>query len=285
MTPMPQANLRLQKGSLNASLAAIKSVSKRTSAYLANKAVLSIAIKAFDRMPVVAPGKIAADMAKVGHVRNAKDKDWRKTNNERRDLTTAERVVLASIHPGSRFNQLTGGVFKRMKPIYSSPSPGGGGRLTSARGYKLGAQNRLRFWAWVEEQAIRMTAARRSSSGFFQLGARVVRLIFSRGASPVRMPPSDGASSGVQAMTGGGKINKAIGRVAGGTRAVGDGNIAKASFWVATTEPDSKGKNTAVTRILEPVWQRAVNDEAKDAAAYAEKLMAQALREQGFTVR
>lgn len=284
--PIAPVHLKLRMGDLNADKGRIANLSGRCAAYLANKACFYIARNAHQTMPVVTAAQIEAEMNARGYARNASDKDWRKTNKEQRHLTAAERIVLASIHPNSKFNQRTGGVFARTAPIFSSPSPGGGGRLTGRRGYNLGAQNRLRFWDWVEQRAIHMTAARKSSGGFYKLGAAVVKLIFNKFVPPVARPPSEigGATSG-EAQPGGGKVSSAIGRVAGGTRATSTSGVARASFWVSTTEPDSKGGQEGINKVLQPTWQRAVDQEAAATHAYAEQLFAQALREAGYTVR
>jgi hypothetical protein len=281
-----KVDLKLNTAELQRANSRIAGLSGKCAAYLANKACYYIAKHAQAIMPVVTVGEIASDMSAVGFARNSKDKDWRKTNKERRDLTAAERIVLASIHPNSRFNIRTGGVFRRQAPIFSSPSPGGGGRLTRVRGYKLGAQNRLRFWAWIEAQAIRMVAARKSSGGFYKLGATVIKVIFDKFAPPVQRPPSEsGLASTAEATPYGKGASSAIGRVAGGTRATATGNRAAASFWVSTTEPDSKGAGEGFTKVLQPVWNRAVEIETGNAVAYGEKLFAQALREAGYEVR
>lgn len=279
-------NLKLRTGDLRAANSRVANLTGRCAAYLANKTCFFVARNAHKAMPVVTAAEIEAEMNSTGFARNPKDKDWRKTNQEQRHLTTAERIVLASIHPNSKFNQRTGGVFARIAPIFSSPSPGGGGRLTARRGYKLGAQNRLRFWDWIEQRAIHMTKARKSSGGFYKLGAAVVKLIFDKFNPPIARPPSEGGgvTSG-EAQPSGGNVGKAIGRVAGGTRATTTSGAARATFWVSTTEPDSKGSQRGITRVLEPVWQRAVDQETAATVAYAEKLYAQALREAGFTVK
>jgi hypothetical protein len=80
-------------------------------------------------------------------------------------------------------------------------------------------------------------------------------------------------------------VGQAIGRVAGGTRATSTSGVARASFWVSTTEPDSKGAQQGITRVLEPTWQRALDQETAATVAYGEELFAQALRESGYTVK
>jgi len=279
-----RVNLKLRTSDLRPAMARLAAVSPRCARHIADKACFSIANRVHQTIRVVPAAQIQAELNQTGFARNPDDKNWRKTNQEQRHLTAAERIVLASIHPNSAFNQRTGGVFFREKPVFSSPSPGGGGRLTSRSGYKLGAQNRLRFWDWIEQHALRMIAARKSSGGFYRLGAAVVRLIFANSPAPVANPPQlIGANAG-ETQTSGGKVSRANGRVAGGTRA-SSGPVARATFWVSTTEPDSKGSQQGITRVLEPTWQRAVDAETASIAKYAEDLYAQALRDAGLTVR
>ena len=91
---------------------------------------------------------------------------------------------------------------------------------------------------------------------------------------------------GIEAVAGGGNVSKNIGRLAGGTVATGTGEYARASFWVTATEPDTKGSpGGAIYRIAQPVWQRAVDDEAASIHAYAQSLYEQAARESGIAVR
>lgn len=283
MGSLVQVKLKLSGTGLEASLRQLSGISPRLPSYLANKACKSIAIKAAKAMPVATAAKIQAEMNAVGYVRNKDDKDWRKTNNEQRHLTAAERIVLASIHPNSAFNRRTGGVFFRQKPMFSSPAPGGGGTLTGRRGYKLGAQNRLRFWAWIEERAQRMIAARKSSGGFYRLGANVVKFIFMAAKMPVSGPPIDASGIG-EAIPGAGNVSKNIGRVAGGKLATETSSVARASFWVTSTEPDSKGANTAISKVLQPVWQKAVDDEAAEIMEYAATLYIRAAERSGLKV-
>ena len=228
-------------------------------------------------MPVVTAAQIQTEMNAVGFVRNADDDDWRKTNQEQRHLTAAERIVLARMHPKSRYNQRTGGVYRLDKPIFSSPSPGGGGTLTGRGRYQLGAQNRLRFWAWVEERAEIMTKARKSSGGFYKFCAHVVSLMFRAGSGQQFTPEGE-------AMAGSGRVSRAIGKEAGGRPARGTGSVT-AMFWVRDTEPSTKGGTRGLQRVAEPVWQRALDEEAASIKAEAEKRFANLARQSGFAVR
>jgi hypothetical protein len=258
-----KVNLKLRVSDLNSALQRVEELSNRTAAYLANKACLSIAINAHRMMPVVPPAQIKSEMEASVMVS-------RRNSSLLTRRTRAQSIILASFYPNSQFNIRTGHVFQRTKPTFT------GDRNT----------RRLKFWEWVSARAEHMTKARRSSSGFYKLGCAVVRLIFSKNRPPVANAPADIGEGVMEAapQAGDGKVGRAIGRVAGGTLAT-DGQRARASFWVTTTEPDSKGVGTGITKVLEPIWQRAVDQEATQKADYAEQLYAQVLRDAGFTVK
>lgn len=249
--------IKLNSSELSRSLARLSALSPKLSTHLADKACLSIAIKAHKTIPVVSAATIQAQMEQSKLVSGKKSSLLTR-------ITVADSIVLASMHPGSRFNRETGGVFARVKPKLS-------GTTAPIR--------RLEFWEWVKSRSARMIKARKQSSGFYQLGAAVIRLIFSNTKSPV------GMSWTGEAIAGGGNVGKAIGRVAGGSRARIVGGVAKASFWVANTEPDSKGKDTAISKVMIPKWQAAVDSETESINQYAEKLYTEAIKKAGLDVR
>lgn len=272
-----RTTIRLNKSKFSPGLQLLINSSRRMPAELLNRALYHTANRARKAMPVVTAAQIEAEMNAVGFVRNPDDKNWRKTNQEQRHLTAAERIVLARMHPKSRYNQRTGGVYRLDKPIFSSPSPGGGGTLTGRGRYQLGAQNRLRFWAWVEERASIMTKARKSSSGFYKFCAHVVSFVFREGTNMT-------VSADGEALAGSGKVSRAIGKEAGGKPARGIGKVF-ASFWVRDTEPSTKGGARGIQRVAEPVWQRALDAEAASMTAEAEKRFADLAKKSGFAVR
>jgi hypothetical protein len=271
---MVTLNVKLNNSGISAGLRQLRDVSPKLSAHLANKACWGIASRAARSIKIVSPALITTQMRSTAAMAEmASGMLAAKKDRRNRSLTMAQRIVLARMHPNSRFNRMTGGVFKLERP------KGNGGSPTQNRKYKLGGQAVSKFMDWVDSRAERMIKARRSSSGFFNLGAQIIRLIFSKSKSPVRVTELG------EALPGGGGVSKAIGRVAGGTMAMSGGGVAKASFWVATTEPDSKGANRAIERLMLPHWQKAVDDEAAGITAYAEQLYIKAIQDAGFTVK
>ena len=272
MSSLVKINLKLNNFALNEAIRKASNVSKHLPSYLVNKACNQIANRAHNSMPVVPVAKITAEMSakKSASEINALFKAGNEDKNG--TLTMAQRIVLARMQPNSEFNRRTGGVWRLQKPVFSTNNPlgRGGNKL-----YSLGKNSATQFWDWVDEKAKIMVAARRKSSGFYKLGAAVVRLIFSR--SRLGKVGETG-----QAMPGGGNVGKAIGRVAGGSPAQGSSNYARASFWVSTTEPDTKGNGGGIERVLEPVWQKATDAEAASIHAYAEAQYAKVLQEAGF---
>lgn len=248
-----QVNVKLNNSGVLAGLRQLREVSPKLSRHLVNKACWGIAHHASKTIPIVTPDRIQAEMEAYRYV----------SKTRATKVSKAMFIVLASMYPGSRFNRETGGVFARVKPVFSGDGP----------------TRRLQFWEWVNSRAERMISARRRSSGFFNFGAQVVKFIFAKTESGMPI----GASG--ETLAGGGKVSKAINRVAGGTRATSDGKgNAKASFWVSTTEPDSKGANKAIERVMVPHWQRAVDAEAAGIARHAEELYVEQIRKAGFKV-
>lgn len=272
-------NLKLDGFALNEALRKLSKQSEHLPSYLVNKACNQIAYRAHATMPVVMPGKMDAELSAsklstkfkpLGT--NSMKKGWkfgaaagggRGGQAPLLALIINARVLrvdnAARSQPGmSNYNRRTGTVFARE----SSPFRG--------KSRKAGAAAMLAAMK-------RVLSARHSSSGFYRLGAEVIRLIFSKSRSPL-------VSDGGQAVPGSGKVGKAIGRVAGGSPAQGNSPNARASFWVSTTEPDSRG-GTGFERVLKPVWQAAADQEAASIAAYAEGLYVKAIQKSGFAVR
>jgi hypothetical protein len=177
----------------------------------------------------------------------------------------ASRIVLASFYPDSRYNVLTGQVFRRFKP---------------------NTHGQAAFWQWIADTASRMVKARHSSTGFFKTCAGVVKQIF-RGAvyksSDARFADF---GDGLQALPGGGNVTKSIGRLAGGMVARETDLDARATFWVTATEPDTKGRQGAgLFGVAQPVWQRALDDEAAALRDYAESLYVESARKSGLVLK
>lgn len=268
MSQLVKVNMRLKNDDLQRSLRLLAAKSDRLPSYLANKACHWIAKRAEANMPVVPVARITAEMTAVTP----------RSSRHHRALTTAERIVIARMHPNSAFNIRTGHVFQLQPP------PGVGGSPTRNRRYKLGGQSQSKFFDWVEAHATRMIGARRSSSGFFKVCASVVKWMFHPRQTPNR-PPSDLPES-LDAQPGSGNVSKNIGRLAGGRLARGSDLSAEASFWVTATEPDTKGvPGNAIFRVAQPIWQRAVDTEAASIRGHAEKLYGAAIKSSGLVVK
>jgi hypothetical protein len=74
------------------------------------------------------------------------------------DRNAAMMIVLARMHPGSRYNKLTGGYWALQAPSFKAASFG--------RAYEDPGMAARLFWQWVEDTAVRMVKARHSSSAF-----------------------------------------------------------------------------------------------------------------------
>lgn len=280
MAELFKIKMQLKNQDVSAALRLLRAKSSRLPSYLVNKAVFSIAIRADRKMPKVLPSQIETELnASVGTnlvkvksgTRYSKDKKHRSYffgpvgEGVHPSVPLAALIIQAQVNPNSNFNQRTGNVFQRaMSPFKGRSRAAGIAEMTNA--------------------ILRMLSARKSSSGFFQVCAKVVQQIF-RPALSSNSTISNAAMTGVAAVVGGGNLSASIGRLAGGTVASGIRDDARASFWVATTEPDTKGKpGGAIFTVAQPVWQRAVDDEAASMTEYAETGFKTAARESGIKV-
>lgn len=248
-----------------------------------NRACFSIANRAFKAMPVVSPAQMDAELnvksvpvQKI--ITSGKNKGKLKNTGEvaivhQQFISGAMGIILASIRPNSKYNVMTGNVWQRTPPPFSNAK-------------RVGQSARGEFWAWAQERAEVMMKARHSSSGFFKLCANVVKMIFI--GEVYKQGPGSVAINEITGAAGAGtmKVSREVGRLAGGTLARGDGEMARASFWVTTTEPDTKGKpGHGFERRIMPVWQRAVDDEAASIMAhYIVPAYAEAARSAGIKV-
>jgi len=176
-------------------------------------------------------------------------------------------IINARVNPASDYNKRTGGVFARAESPFKGKSRAAGATA-------------------MLEAMRRVLSARHSSTGFFKVCAKAVWLIFKDAttSSPLRRPPSD-LAMGSEALPGSGKVSKNIGRIAGGTVATSIRDNARASFWVAATEPDTKGTpGGAIYRIAQPVWQRAVDEVSAKQMQVALEMYSNAAAESGIRV-
>jgi hypothetical protein len=216
-----------------------------------------VAYKAMENMPVVTPERMDQELGATswpGLLKSGKPSKNKKRQMENvtlEDRSYAAMIVIASMHPGSRFNQLTGNVWQR-----SMLAPGG------SRGTSF--SNTVNFWEKINEIATRMVKARHKSSAFFKACAGTVVSMFKPSISRDSTTRAL-AMTGMDALPYGKGSAKDIGRLAGGTVAVDTGGGARAQFWVSATEPETKGTvlPEAIFSIAQPVWQRAIDEVAK----------------------
>ena len=268
----PKITIKLDTRGLNASLTALAEKSRRLPSFLVNSSCKRIAWDASQMMPVVPVSQIESEMEATvtpGILKSGARSTAKKRAREEVSLPTGGRgvaamIVVASMHPGSKYNLWTGNVFQRAM---------------------IKTQGRAAFWTAIDLIAQRMVKARFSSSGFFKTAAMAVWTIFQPATS--RNPAvSLAAQTGFDALPGAGNVSKRIGKIAGGVVATGTGPVARASFWVAATEPESKGsKPKALYTIAQPVWERAIAAESARVMGLAEQNFAAAARESGFPVK
>ena len=259
-------------------------------AYLVNKAIWNIAMKAEKMMPVVLPAQMDAELNvsfSAPLVRGGKPSTDKKrqmeiiqfgnrsaTVKDASAMNTAFRIVLARMNPKSHYNEITGHVWQLDRPDFGRGVGRGGG-------FPYRSSVAL-FWAWVATTAERMVRARHSSSGFYRLCATVIRIIFREAAG--KSPVKDLSFIEGVAQAGSGDVSKSINRVAGATVATGEAEMASASFWVTATEPDTKGNRGDLFRVAQPVWQRGIDEESASIRTYAESLYTKAAQDSGIKV-
>jgi hypothetical protein len=283
MAELVRISMQLKGGELAGAmqLRLLRDKTRPLPSYLVNKACREIARRAEAAMPVVLPAQMDAELDVTYSPAILKSGERSSAKNRQREVmhipldakSLAMMIVVARLWPGSKYNIRTGNVWQLDRPQFNP------------QGEHSQGTGRAEFWLWVQQKAERMIRARHSSSGFFRVCAKVVWFIF-KDATAKNPVERMAAMTGVEALPGGGNVTKNIGRLAGGIVSTGTGEMARASFWVAATEPDTKGKpGGAIYKIAQPVWQRAVDDEAASIKSYAESLYSQAAREAGITVK
>lgn len=86
----------------------------------------------------------------------------------------AEMIVVARMHPNSKFNRMTGGKWLLQKPALNAS------KFVRAYGESGGSMAKQVFWNWVAAAAERMVRARRSSKDFLKAGWKPsIRKLFS----------------------------------------------------------------------------------------------------------
>ncbi len=244
MANLVLVNMKLDNAGINAALLKLSQNTKRLPDDLANYACNAISYKAWQRMPKVDPWAVNQELevqtsgvTKTGKLSKAKKPKLIAVESHSSSL--GQRIVLASLHPNSRYNLKTGGVFMRSRPSTSGSAA---------------------FWAWVAQATARMVKARRSSTGFFKACARAVNVGFGIALGKVEgtilAPQGRGLGSDIN------KVTKLLSKGLAKVTPAQNGN-GRAMFAVSATEPDTKGGQGALERIAQPVWQQAIDDEAK----------------------
>lgn len=89
------------------------------------------------------------------------------------DRSVADMIVVARMHPRSKFNRDTGGRWLLQKPVFSAS------KFTRAYGESGASMAKEQFWNWVRERAVRMVKARRSSANYLKAGWKyAIRFFF-----------------------------------------------------------------------------------------------------------
>lgn len=225
-------------------------------ARLMNRAVLSMAIRAAKKMPVVSPEKIRAELQEY-------------------------KVAIQSY---SKKGKLLGKGKAKSKSLFHSDT---GAPLLAliiqSRVGKTGQRGRRQSpWKGVSrsEGAERMLSAMRKvfnarikSQGFYRTCARAIQYLFK---SKV------GVQKGDSPITKNTSISSRIGKIAGGIPATGKGR-ATASFWVSSTQADDR---SSLYSVAQPVWQEALNHEAQQVSAFAaRKEYEKSMKSVGFKLR
>ncbi len=250
---------------------------------LANSACRGIAFKAADVMNEtarVAPSTVDSELnASVASllVKIKSGKRWSRNKKNRArffgpvgkgahpDVPLAALIINASVRSDSNYNLRTGNVYQRAMSPFKGKSRA------------AGAQAML-------EAMRRMTAARRSATGFFWACARAVNVGFGIALGKINgarwVPNEDNPNAG-------GDINKISKLLSKGLAQItpAQNGSGRAGFSVATTEPDTKGTpGHALERIAQPIWQAAVDDEARFQESKVRAAYVNAIEDAGITV-
>ena len=267
------------------SLRKLAVVSRRLPGYVVNKFCRESARRAYDTMPAVSASRIQSELevSRYGVTKGGKLSKAKKPRNVAigsHESTLASRIVLARLW---------------MPNIYTGFGPEGSGGLGRLPGYnvftggvfrleKPATKGKAEFLQWLETRSAMMVKARSQATGFYRLCADVIWHAFNAAVS--KSPVARTQTGGGAALSGGGKVSKRIGIIAGAELAASDATTARASFWVGGTTPqEHKGQDDALFRIALPVWQRAIDAEAAGTIVYAEKLYAEAARESGLDMQ
>ena len=240
--------------------------SKTNPAQSINKTALFVIRKTQQDTPFVSQGQIDTDMnvttspevTLAGRLSKDKTKQHGTVNFQNRTPTaadvsamnTAERIVLAKMHPTSRFNLLTGNRWAITPPDFG-------------RGRQRATDSGTLFWKWVRDVAARMVKARHSSTHFLQQSwtAIIYKLL-------PHVPPS---------YRGGPIANNGKVLLTGEVEAARPGSalaVCKVTNTLGFQGPSkvlNEKHNDAAIGIMVPILQRVINQEFEGKMAYAAK--------------
>ena len=122
MGNLVQVKLKLRNSDSIRAMQQLGRVSPRCASHIVNKFCFQVARKVVIAMPEAGAGRVQSQLDAGGFARDPKATTWSAgiKAGELRHLSTAERIVVASIHPNSNFNRKTGGVWFRQNQ--SSPA-------------------------------------------------------------------------------------------------------------------------------------------------------------------
>jgi len=232
---------RLDTTNLNKALAVFRKFSRSAPSIMVNRTAMFVVIETQKNTPFVELGRISSDMqvsvVPVVPTRGVKKGTTQVVMNEK--VTMAMKIVLARMHPNSKYSRMTGNRWPIAKPQI-------GGTNAGARYWS--------FWNFVEQAAERMVRARRSSTHFLKASW-----------TPILMKLKTAVGSSVSMATLG--INRKV-LMTGEVELAKSGTsqpVCKISNTLGMNGPNAilgEKYNAAAHRILEPIMQRAIDKEA-----------------------
>lgn len=255
--------------------AVLKKHSNTSMAKNLNKTALYVIRKAQELTPVVSQSTIDSDMnvtsspglTKAGKISKDKNRQHEliafgnrtPTADDVSAMNTAMRIVLARMHPTSRYSIETGDRWGI--PASSVPSFGRG-RSTSRKFGGSATDSSALFWAWVKRVAERMVRARHSSTGFLKhsWASIIYKLIPFAGGGGLPDMGQFGKLQNFGEVTPAKEGNPMAFCRCDNILGIGNRN-----------DVMSEKYNKAAHEILEPILQRAVDIEFKTKLEYANK--------------
>lgn len=201
---------------------------------------------------ITATGRISKDKTKQHGVVNFNNRT--PTAKDVSAINTAQRIVLARMHPTSKFNMLTGGRWAITPPDFG-------------RGRQKATDSGTLFWKWVRDVAERMVKARHSSTHFLQhsWSAIIYKLIpFVPASYRGRYAPLPDGQNSFELNSGEVEPAKPGSTVA----------VCKITNTLGLSGPNkvlSEKHNAAAIAILVPVLQKHIDAEFYSKMAEAEK--------------